>query len=164
MRFFSKIGEVDLERILFEIDSLDCKSQMLLQGTYKNQDPKELVSKIDTGATNAWERKQSMSFTANDVIQPLFDIPYTNQILEKFNLGYTRLMVLKPKTCYTYHIDKSNRVHIPVITNEKNFFVVNDSVFRLPADGGVYEVVTTKIHTFVNASLETRIHIVGLHR
>jgi hypothetical protein len=164
MHFFSKIGEVDLERILLEIDSLDFESQILLQGTHKNQDPKELVSKIDTGATNAWERKQNASFTANDVIQPLFNIPYTNQILEKFKLGYTRLMVLHPKTCYTYHIDKSNRVHIPIITNENNFFVIEDSVFRLPANGSVYEVNTTKKHTFVNASLETRIHIVGLYR
>ena len=71
-------------------------------------------------------------------------------------------MVLKPKTCYTYHIDKSKRVHIPLITNKENFFVVSDTVFRLPADGSVYEVDTTNIHTFVNGSMKNRIHLVGL--
>jgi hypothetical protein len=38
---------------------------------------------------------------------------------------------------------------------------MNDKVFRLPADGSVYEVDTTNIHTFVNASIIKRRHIVG---
>ena len=38
---------------------------------------------------------------------------------------------------------------------------MNDEVFRLPADGSVYEVDTTNLHTFVNASTSTRTHIVG---
>lgn len=164
MNLFSKIGQVDLERILLEIESIDCSKQILLQGTSENQDPTELVSKVSSGNINAWERKQDNIFTAAEVIHPLFNLPYTNSVMNEYVLGYTRLMVLRPKTCYTYHIDKSRRVHIPLITNEQNFFVVDDTVFRLPADGSVYEVDTTKIHTFVNASVEKRIHIVGLHR
>ena len=58
MNFFSKIGEVDLERMLLEIESIDCSKQILLQGTNENQDPTELVSKVSSGNINAWERKQ----------------------------------------------------------------------------------------------------------
>ena len=68
---------------------------------------------------------------------------------------------MKPKTCYTYHQDWSKRLHIPLITNENCFFIIDDKVSRHPADGRSYIVDTTKMHTFVNASLENRIHIVG---
>lgn len=160
--FFKKIGEVNLERMLLEIESIDCSKQLLLQGTHQNQDPTELVSKLSSGSINAWERKQDNVFTTAEVIHPLFNLPYINSIMNEYVLRYTRLMVLRPKTCYTYHIDKSKRVHIPLITNKENFFVVSDTVFRLPADGNVYEVDTTNIHTFVNGSMENRIHLVGL--
>jgi hypothetical protein len=126
--FFKKIGEVDLERMLLEIESIDCSKQLLLQGTHQNQDPTELVSKVSSGSINAWERKQDNVFTTAEVIHPLFNLPYINSIMNEYVLRYTRLMVLKPKTCYTYHIDKSKRVHIPLITNKENVFVVSVTV------------------------------------
>ena len=51
--FFKKIGEVDLERMLLEIESIDCSKQLLLQGTHQNQDPTKLVSKVSSGNINA---------------------------------------------------------------------------------------------------------------
>jgi hypothetical protein len=161
---YKVIGRIDHERMLFEIESLNVKSQMLLQGISTSQDPFELVSRIDDGNVNAWERKQEKEFTVNEVIHPLFHIPYTNSVCEEYQLGYTRCMVLNSKRCYTYHIDRSRRIHIPLITNDSNFFVIDDKVYKLPADGSVYEVDTTRIHTFVNASLENRLHIVGCQR
>ena len=73
----------------------------------------------------------------------------------------SRLMKMQPKTCYTYHWDPTKRMHKPLITNEDNFFIIEDELSRYPADGSYYLVDTTKKHTFVNASRENRIHIVG---
>ena len=73
----------------------------------------------------------------------------------------TRVMNMGPKSCYSYHQYPTPRMHIPLITNEKCFFVLDDEVVRLPADGQSYFIDTRKMHTFVNASFENRIHIVG---
>jgi len=73
----------------------------------------------------------------------------------------TRVMRMKPKTCYTYHRDRTKRMHIPLVTNEKCMFIIDDIVYRYPANGKSYLIDTTLRHTAINASFEDRIHIVG---
>ena len=92
---------------------------------------------------------------------PLFNLQYTNSILENLGMTRSRVMRMPPKYCYSYHRDPTPRMHIPLITNENCFFVIEDEVVRLPADGNHYFIDTRKKHTFVNASFEERIHIVG---
>ena len=141
----------DLNKILDEIKILPkWDTAICLQGTETIKDPFAGI-----GSARDLPEKE-IQFT-----YPLFDIPYINSIIKEHNLYRVRLMRLKSKTCYSYHQDPSKRVHIPLITNEKCFFVVADEVIRLPADGNYYVIDTTKLHTFVNASFEDRIHIVG---
>ena len=90
-----------------------------------------------------------------------YDLPYTNSVLSDLKMYRSRLMNMPPKYCYSYHKDPTPRMHIPLITNENCFFVVDDEVIRLPADGNHYLIDTRKIHTFVNASWHHRLHIVG---
>ena len=85
---------------------------------------------------------------------------YTNQVLKDLNVYRARVMRMPSKTCYSYHQDYTRRLHIPLITNENCFFVIDDEVIRYPADGNYYVADTRKFHTFVNASWEERIHIV----
>ena len=107
--------------------------------------------------------------TANDVLalgkkdfnKFAFDLPYTNSVMANLGMYRSRLMKMSSKTCYSYHRDPTKRIHIPLITNDKCFFVIDDEVSYYPADGSHYLVDTTKKHTFVNASREDRIHIVG---
>jgi len=75
----------------------------------------------------------------------------------------TRLMLLPDKRNYSWHLDYSARLHIPLITNESCFFIIEEQKYYLPADGSVYWVDTTKWHTFVNANRNEfmRSHIVG---
>lgn len=96
--------------------------------------------------------------------KPLFDIPYINSIIKKYNLVRTRVMRMKKKTCYYYHKDNTKRLHIPVITNENCFLLVDEKLTHLPANGKTYIVDTTKMHTALNASKFDRIHIVGAFR
>ena len=99
--------------------------------------------------------------TENMFTEFIYDMPYTNSILKEHNVYRARLMKLKPRSNYTYHQDYTKRFHIPLITNDKCFFVIDEKVIRYPADGNYYIVDTTKLHTAINASTENRIHIIG---
>lgn len=141
---------VDVERILLEIETLPKTPQICLQGVKPFDDPLYGIGKV-----------LDLKHNENEFVHPNFNIPYTNSILNAHNMFRSRLMRLKPKHCYTYHFDPSKRLHIPLLTNEKCMFIIEDEVFRYPADGNVYLIDTTKMHTAINASTEERIHIVG---
>jgi len=70
------------------------------------------------------------------------------------------MMNLKSKTCLSYHKDPTVRFHMPVITNESCFLIIDKEVHHLPA-GKCYIIDSTLPHTAVNASFEDRIHIIG---
>ena len=147
---------LDIQKILNELKLLpEYNKQIMLQGVNSKADHSYGTGRLDDidNSVKEWEQ---------DFKEFLFpELEYVNFILKKLNMTITRDMKIPPKTCYYYHQDPSKRVHIPLITNEKCFFVVADEVIRLPADGNYYVIDTTKLHTFVNASFEDRIHIVG---
>ena len=156
---YKVIDTVDIDKIKQELSTIEHKQTYSLQGKYKDDDPTKYIIPANS-SKNAWERSPKNQ-VAKDLVVPLFDLPYVNSLMNKFKIGYGRLCFLQSKTCYTYHKDISKRIHIPIETNDQCFFVLDDEVIRLPADGSVYEVDTTKMHTFVNGSMSTRTHIVG---
>lgn len=86
------------------------------------------------------------------------------QSLSEYRIVRTRLMYMKPRTCYSIHSDPYPRIHIPVITNRQclMIFPEEDSIEHMPADGTSYYVDTTKKHTFINCSEVPRVHLVGV--
>lgn len=74
----------------------------------------------------------------------------------------TRIMMSKPKGCYSIHRDYSPRLHLPLVTNKQCNFLITEplTMFHLPADGTTTWVDTTKQHTFMNGSTEQRLHLV----
>jgi len=145
---------LDLEKIKEELKTLpNYKDQICLQGTKDNLDP---FYGIGAEIFNNTGRRE-IEF---DV--PIFDLPYINSIIKDLNMYRTRVITLRPKTCYTYHQDTTKRIHIPVITNDKCFFIINKQVKHYPADGNYYVVDTTQNHTALNASKQDRIHIIGV--
>ena len=142
---------IDIEKILCELSDLpEYDDQIMLQSPPgRPADPFYGTGRIEGN-------------TERDFCVPTFpSMIYTNTIIMELGLCRTRVLRMKPKTCYSYHRDPSKRIHIPLITNEKCMFIIDDVVHRYPADGNYYEVDTTLWHTAVNASLEERIHIVG---
>ena len=141
----------DLNKIKNEIKTLPkWDTQICLQGTETIKDP-------FAGINSARDLpKKEAEFT-----YLLFDIPYINSIIKEHNLYRVRLMNLKSKTCYTYHKDQCKRFHIPIITNENCFFIVEDKLIRYSADGNYCIIDTSKKHTAVNASWKDRIHLIG---
>lgn len=142
----------NLEIIKKELESLpEYDTQLYLQGDTKDMDANEPIKNY-----------LLVDETENDFNVPLFDIPYINSILKENNLVRTRIMKMKPKTCYYWHHDKTKRLHIPVETHEHCFLLLDNDRIHLPADGTAYEVDTTVNHTALNCSKINRIHIVGV--
>lgn len=144
---------IDIHKILSEIKLLPkFNEQISLQGIQGQTDPFYGTGKIT----------EIESHNETDFVYPIFsEIEYTNKILKDLGVYRARVMKMSPKTCYSYHQDYTRRLHIPLITNDKCFFVIDDEVIRYPADGNYYIANTKKFHTFVNASKEERIHIVA---
>ena len=74
----------------------------------------------------------------------------------------TRIMLSRPKSCYSIHSDYSPRLHLPLVTNNQCYFLFTkpEKMFHMPADGKTYWVDTRNSHTFLNGSLLDRLHLV----
>jgi hypothetical protein len=140
---------IDIDRILLELELLPNETQVSLQSNDIN----------NNDHLNGTGRPIKMK--EFDFIYPIFDLPYINSLMDEMNLYRTRIMRMKPCTCYSLHKDFSLRLHIPLITNDKCFLVVDDKVIRYPADGSYYILDARKQHTAVNASFEERIHLIA---
>lgn len=72
-----------------------------------------------------------------------------------------RLLYLPPRTCYSFHFDKTQRYHISLITNEHAFLIFhNEPPVHIPLDGFAYLTDTRDWHTAMNSGSEARLHLV----
>jgi hypothetical protein len=98
-----------------------------------------------------------------NLLCPVFRNTKFEQIYEyaklKFSIGRTRIMMLQPKTCLSWHTDTTRRLHYVIKTNKGARMVVENESQHLQ-ENGWYLINTTKFHTAFNGSLETRIHLV----
>ena len=86
------------------------------------------------------------------------------EIIIEYKLLRTRLMWVNPFACYSMHIDRNPRIHIPLITNPACYFILNTkepTIKHLPV-GSAYWVDTRRLHTFMNCSEHPRLHLVGV--
>lgn len=79
----------------------------------------------------------------------------------KYKVGRYRLAGIKPKSCYGWHSDWENRIHVPVFTYPGCFIIVPDQPpIHLPADGKSYMFYAKDYHTAINADYsKTRYHL-----
>ena len=75
-------------------------------------------------------------------------------------LGRVRIMISKPKTCLTWHVDFHKRIHYPMKTQEGCLMIIEDQVKHLETDKWYYTDTLNK-HTAINASQEDRLHLVA---
>lgn len=94
-------------------------------------------------------------------IQPSLKGTLIEQLINKYGGYRTRIMVSRPKSCYSVHFDESFRIHIPIVTNEQSWMVwpFVSKCFHLD-EGNIYWTNTRNYHTVFNGSLEDRIHLV----
>jgi hypothetical protein len=85
-----------------------------------------------------------------------------DRFVRENNLYRTRIMKLNPKQCYSWHIDRSERIHLAIETHPHCFFIEDGQMLHIPSDGYAYQLDTTRHHTAMNCTLDVeRIHIVG---
>jgi hypothetical protein len=80
-----------------------------------------------------------------------------------YKLVRTRIMYMKPNSCYSIHVDPTPRIHLPILTNKDCLIIFpeNNIIKHMSADGNVYYTDTTNTHTFANFSQIPRIHLVS---
>lgn len=79
----------------------------------------------------------------------------------KFNIGRVRIMKSEPKTCLSWHVDHTQRIHYPIKTQPGCLMVIEDEVLHMPENTWWLTNTTVK-HTAFNGSSENRIHLVGV--
>jgi hypothetical protein len=99
-----------------------------------------------------------------DTLQPSLTGTPIDRYLQSLSVKVyrTRLMVARPKSCYSIHYDMTPRLHLPLVTNEQCNFLFLDpmTLAHLPAQGRTYWVDTRLQHTFLNGSDKDRLHLV----
>ena len=103
-----------------------------------------------------------------DNVSPIFEnshmLSTVSQIKETTHR--IRLMAMKPKSCYSLHIDTYKRLHWAIITHPSchmSFQESDEKVFsgfHIPADGYGYMVDTRMMHTALNPWDQFRYHLV----
>ncbi len=100
-----------------------------------------------------------------------------NELKEEYEKVFRmRLIKLEHKGCLSFHADFYKRYHVPIITNDRSFFFINEAneipwitdeirvpsivTYHLPATGNMYSVDTMKYHTVYNGGNSDRIHLV----
>jgi hypothetical protein len=100
-------------------------------------------------------------------ISPPFRGTVVEELLNSLPVPYgrARLMLLKPKSCLSIHSDSGERYHVAVKTNPGSYLieVENDGhgkFHHVPADGQVYLMDASRLHTAINSGRKPRIHLV----
>ncbi len=84
------------------------------------------------------------------------------EVISQYTLKRTRLVWLSPMSCYSMHKDTTPRIHIPMITNLECYFVFKQGIIQHMPVGSVYWTNTVNLHTFMNCSTESRLHLIGV--
>jgi hypothetical protein len=105
--------------------------------------------------------KLNDDWTSDVILNEHFIGTEFENIIKKYNITRTRLMWLKPYSCYSMHKDDSARLHIPLITNTNCYFVLKEEGLFHMETGHAYWADTRKEHSAMNCSTQWRLHLLG---
>ena len=120
--------DIDVERINSEIEEVDTKyfewrnddiCQIMLQTCHENA----TVPNAYFGSRE-FKEIEDAGYKEEDFIYPIFNMEYTNQLLKELKMFRSRLMLLKPKSCLSWHYDPSMRIHIPLSGDSDSFHII----------------------------------------
>lgn len=110
------------------------------------------------------EQEHKLSQSDFTIVNASLDNTYLKEVIDivskDYIIGRVRLMALPHKKCMSIHTDTTQRIHIPIVTNENCLMIINNIVHHMPANGGAYLTDTRKPHTAINANHSfMRLHI-----
>jgi hypothetical protein len=188
MSNFQKLSDLPILDLYSELNVL-LKNNTLRWGINNQICLNTIDSQLDNfllgegSLTHDWARAETIiDQYGNEKIEiPLFKVPYTeeqftslcsqfkntlfeivyNELKLRYNLGRVRIMKTKPKTCLSWHVDNTDRIHYPIKTQEECFMVIESEIKHLELCNWWY-TKTQVPHTAFNASKEDRIHLVAV--
>ena len=107
---------------------------------------------------NTFFRENDFIILCNQFKNTIFENIY-NIVNTEYNIGRARLMKSDPKTCLSWHRDSNYRLHYPIKTQDGCLMIIDNELLHLEQSTW-YLTSTTKFHTALNASKESRIHLV----
>lgn len=84
-----------------------------------------------------------------------------NHLKSEYNVGRVRFMKTDPRYCMSWHTDYNNRIHYVVKTQPGCLMVIEDEVHHMPQDTWWKVATHGNLHTALNGSNSTRIHMVA---
>jgi hypothetical protein len=165
-RVMPLMHDIDVDKILEEIKVVgeDWKTdgicQIMLQGVEGKENDYYFGSR-------EFKELEGAGYKEKDFTIELFpEMIYTNSLLKELKLHRSRLMLLKPKACLSWHFDPGMRIHIPLTGDINSFHLIENiegkrEVYHI-APGEVHLMNTEVHHSGINLSRKVdRIHIVG---
>lgn len=160
----------------FDVETLLKECNFLIDTHGLESEKNQLSLKhTDTASGNLWHfglgsfRTEKALSNLSQKDFTILNQELTNTYIEKvyktiskdYKIGRFRIMALPGQKCMTLHYDATQRIHIPLLTNENCLMIIKDRVYHMPADGSAYFTDTFKRHTALNANWDfLRLHLV----
>lgn len=153
------LGVIDARRLLEEYELIEEKI-VWADGLHKGKQSGlqysigEDIWLSATGKSKNWGIK-------HDQLNPFYQGTFFENLIKEYKMIRSRFMWLGGSACYSFHLDRSQRIHVPIITNPQSFLIWRDGQIHHLETGYVYLVDTTKEHTAMNGADIPRLHLVG---
>lgn len=116
---------------------------------------------IDASDFRTGKLKESECCTVNKMFRGTIIERIYNDLDIAYGVCRARIMMMdSTRRAYSYHVDFTPRLHIPIQTDDNCMFVVDDKVYRMPDIGHLYYLNTTFKHTALNLGNKERIHLI----
>ena len=134
------------------------RRQTCLQRSNKN-----VVNPYTDGTGEHREKKDRIIKVQSEytILNEVYEGTVFADMIHDVNGERARIMEMNAYTTYSVHKDNSPRYHLALITNPNAYFIFPtlNQIMHIPADGFLYEVDTTILHSFVNCGPD-RTHLV----
>lgn len=161
------INDIDIDLVLKQYSMIEEQIQWVDMPPWRKQAGLQYAQETDnlwaagtgklTGLVNPEQQYNKLN--------PILRGTIFEDIINEYKLVRTRFMWVNGMSCYSIHRDISPRIHVPIVTNPECYFVLKTGsdalIEHLPA-GKVYWTDTRIHHTFMNCSMEPRLHLIGV--
>jgi len=138
------------------VEEQKLKGCLSLYYDFDNHDPKDPNSKPEIRDVILKEEDFS---EVCDYLKGTYTEEVINLLSSEYGIVRGRYMMMNWKSCLTYHHDETPRIHLPLITNDGCFMIIDGKTEKLH-ESVTYHVDTTKDHTALNAGKHLRFHMV----
>ena len=168
----------DLDRCLVEWDRIQSRlgdelwdsDEVLGTGIYGQRrqtclqrSNKSVVNPYTDGAGEHRDKKDRVIKNSSEftILNEIYEGTVFANMIQDVNGQRARIMHMNDYTAYSVHKDMTPRYHLALITNPNAYFIFPtlNQIMHIPADGCLYEVNTTILHSFVNCGPD-RTHLV----